>query len=400
MTATTLSPPPAPPAGIDTRRVAVVHDWLTGMRGGEITLEAILELVPGARLFTLLHTRGSVTARIASHRPRTSFVQHLPFAGTRYRQYLPLFPGAVEMFDLDGYDLVISTSHCAAKAAVPTGRAHHLCYCFTPMRYAWDQFDAYFGRARVGAIRSRLYSLAMRRMARWDAATAGRVDRYIAISHHVADRIRRYYNRTATIIAPPVDTGFFSPDGSAPGEYFVVVSALVPYKRVDIAIDACRLAEVPLRIVGAGPESARLRTRAGSTVEFVGSCTRDELRDIYRSARGFLLTGEEDFGIAPVEAQSCGRPVIALARGGARDTVEHGVTGLLVEEPDAESFAAAIRSLDDGAFDAARLHDAASRFSRPVFQDRMREAIEQSASGALGRSADASADERSDRLTT
>ena len=356
-----------------------MHDWLTGMRGGEITLEAILELVPGARLFTLLHTPGSVTARIESHRPRTSLVQHLPFAATHYRQYLPLFPGAVEMFDLDGYDLVISTSHCAAKAAVPTGRAHHLCYCFTPMRYAWDQFDAYFGQARVGATRSRLYSLAMRRMARWDAATAGRVDRYIAISRHVANRIRRYYNRRATVIAPPVDTGFFSPDGSAPGEYFVVVSALVPYKRVDIAIDACRLADVPLRIVGSGPESARLRARAGSTVQFVGSCTREELRTIYREARGFLLTGEEDFGIAPVEAQSCGRPVIALARGGACDTVEHGVTGLLVDEPAAETFAAAIRSLDDGAFDARRLHDAASRFSRPVFQDRMRAAIEEGA---------------------
>ena len=186
-----LSPPPVPPADLDTRRVAVVHDWLTGMRGGEITLEAILELVPHAKLFTLLHAPGSVTARIESHRPRASFVQHLPFARTRYRQYLPLFPSAVELFDLDAFDLVISTSHCAAKAVVPTGRARHLCYCFTPMRYAWDQFDAYFGRARVGAIRNRLYALAMRRLARWDAATARRVDRYIAISRHVAGRIRR-----------------------------------------------------------------------------------------------------------------------------------------------------------------------------------------------------------------
>ena len=381
-----LSPPPVPPADLDTRRVAVVHDWLTGMRGGEITLEAILELVPHAKLFTLLHAPGSVTARIESHRPRASFVQHLPFARTRYRQYLPLFPSAVELFDLDAFDLVISTSHCAAKAVVPTGRARHLCYCFTPMRYAWDQFDAYFGRARVGAIRNRLYALAMRRLARWDAATARRVDRYIAISRHVAGRIRRYYDRAATVIAPPVDTRFYCPDGSAPGEYFVVVSALVPYKRVDLAIDACRLAGAPLRIVGSGPEAAHLRARAGSTVEFIGSCTRDELRRIYRGARGFLLTGEEDFGIAPVEAQSCGRPVIALARGGACETVEHGVTGLLVEEPAAEAFAGAIRSLDDGAFDAARLHDAASRFSRPVFQDRMRAAIEESAGrrGATG----------------
>ena len=353
-----------------------MHDWLTGMRGGELVLEHILALVPNAQIFTLLHTPGSVSARIEAHHPRPSFVQYLPLARTRYRSYLPLFPTAVEHFDLDDYDLVVSTSHCAAKAAIPTGRARHLCYCFTPMRYAWDQFDAYFGTAQVGAWRSRLYRLFMSHLARWDAATAGRVHRYVAISQHVAGRIRRYYNRAADVIYPPVDTGFYTPNGSAPGEYFVLVSALVPYKRIELAIDACRLAGAPLRIVGTGPEAKRLKVRAGTTVEFLPHRSDEQLRTLYRGARGFLLTGEEDFGIAPVEAQACGRPVIALARGGARETVSHGVTGLLVDDASPEAFAEAIRTLDHRTFDATQLHTAASRFSPAVFQTHMRAALE------------------------
>ena len=346
------------------------------MRGGEVTLEAILELLPNARLLTLVHVPGSVAPCIEAHDPRPSFLQHLPLARTRYRQYLPLFPTAIEQFDLDDVDLVISTSHCAAKAVVPTGRSRHLCYCFTPMRYAWDQFDAYFGPARVGALRSRLYGFALRRLARWDAATADRVDRFVAISRYVAGRISRYYNRTAEVIEPPVDTSFYSPDGSAPGDYFIIVSALVPYKRVDLAIDACRLADVPLRVVGTGPEAERLHRRARSNVEFIEHCSPADLRDLYRGARAFLLTGEEDFGIAPVEAQACGRPVIALARGGACETVAHGSTGVLVSDSTAGAFATAIRSLDDRNFDPRRLRSAASRFARPRFQERMRASIE------------------------
>lgn len=346
------------------------------MRGGEAVLEAILELVPDARLLTLVHVEGSVSPHIESLDPQPSFVQRLPLSRTRYRHYLPLFPTAIEQFDLDDIDLVISTSHCAAKSVVPTGRALHLCYCHTPMRYAWDQFDAYFGPARVGRFKSRLYRLALRRLARWDAATANRVDRYVANSHYVAGRIGRYYNRAADVIEPPVDTSFYTPDGSAPGDYFITVSALAPYKRVDLAIDACRLANVPLCVVGRGPEAEPLQRRAGPGVEFIEHCSQGELRELYRGTRAFLLTGEEDFGIAPVEAQACGRPVIALARGGARETVTHGSTGLLVSESTPEAFAAAIRSLDDPEYDAGRLRSAASRFARPRYQERMRAAIE------------------------
>lgn len=368
---------PITPANIGNCRVAVVHDWLTGMRGGEIALEHILALVPDAKLFTLLHTSGSVSTEIEAHRPQYSFIQYLPFAHTNYRNYLPLFPAAVEQFDLDDYDLVISTSHCAAKAAVVTGRARHLCYCFTPMRYAWDQFEAYFGAAHVGPWKNRIYRFAMNRIARWDAGTAGRVHRYLAISQHVAKRIRRYYDREADVIYPPVDIDFYRPNGSAPGEYFLVVSALVPYKRIDLAIDACRLANVPLRIVGTGPDADSLKSRADSNVEFMPYQSDEELRVLYQGARGFLLTGEEDFGIAPLEAQACGRPVIALAQGGARETVAHGVTGLLVDEPTPEAFATAIQQLGELTFSSIQLHTAASRFSSGVFQSRMRTVVEE-----------------------
>ena len=248
------------------------------MRGGESALEHILTLVPGSQLFTLMHTGGSVSAQIESHRPRHTFLQHLPFSRTRYRNYLPIFPTAIEQLDLDDYDIVISTSHCAAKAAIPPGKARHLCYCFTPMRYAWDQFDAYFGVEQVGQWQSRFYRIAMNRLAQWDMTTAGRVDRYVAISQYVASRIDRYYNREADVIYPPVDTNFYCPNGSKPRGYFVVVSALVPYKRVDMAIDACRLAGVNLCVIGTGPEAKRLRFRANSTVKFMSHQTKEELR--------------------------------------------------------------------------------------------------------------------------
>ena len=392
MTKPTVSTPSAPPAylladplekaRLGGRQVALVHDWLTGMRGGEKALEALSELLPDAKIFTLLHNRGSVSACLEARHPCPSFVQYLPFARRRYSHYLPLFPVAIEQFDLDSFDLIISTSHCAAKAVVKTGRAQHLCYCFTPMRYAWDQFDAYFGPRRVGIGLSAVYRMVMRRLARWDAATAGRVDRYVAISQHVATRIRRYYNREAVVVYPPVDTDFFCPNGSAPGAYFLVVSALVPYKRLDLAIAACKEAGVPLRIVGDGPELGALRAQADSNVEFLGWCSDVRVRQLYREARALLLPGEEDFGIAPVEAQACGRPVIALGTGGARETVRDGHSGFLVDEPTPEVFAAAIRRAVDHPFDGCAIRRDALRFSRTRYQDAMRLCIEETVAGA------------------
>jgi glycosyltransferase involved in cell wall biosynthesis len=363
----------------------LIHDWLTGMRGGEKVLEVLCELYPQADLFTLYHRRGSVSPAIERHRIETSFVQRLPFAGAYYRQYLPLFPLAVEQFDLDPYDLVLSSSHCAAKAVVPTGRARHLCYCHSPMRYAWDQFDAYFGPARVGPVASRwAYRPLLARLARWDAATATRVHRFLANSRHVADRIRRYYNRVATIVYPPVDTVFYHPAASAPASHFLIVSALVPYKRIELAMSACERVGAPLRIVGDGPDRRRLEREAGPLVTFLGRLTDEEVREEYRQALAVLLPGEEDFGIVPVEAQACGRPVVALGRGGALETVVDGDTGVLFHEPEAGVMAAALERVGRERFDAGRIRRHAEQFSRDRHVRQMRETIAETIAAPAG----------------
>jgi glycosyltransferase involved in cell wall biosynthesis len=357
-------------------RIAFVHDWLTGMRGGEKALEVLCTLYPSAGLFTLVHVPGSVSPAIERLRPRTSPLQWLPGIRHYYRHCLPLFPFAVEQFDLDGYDLVVSTSHCAAKAAVRNGRARHLCYCFTPMRYAWDQFDAYFGAGRVGPLAAPLLRRAMAALARWDAATAARVDRFVAISEHVAGRIRRYYNRPSSVVYPPVDTAFYHPDDTQPDGSMLVVSALVPYKRIELAIDASRLSGVPLRIVGDGPERGRLERLSDGRVEFLGRRSNEEVRELYRRATAVLLPGEEDFGIVPVEAQACGRPVVALARGGALETVADGVTGVLVPDSTAPAFADAMDRVRRLAFDTGVIRRHAERFGREAFAQQMRTCID------------------------
>jgi glycosyltransferase involved in cell wall biosynthesis len=351
-------------------RVALIHDWLTGMRGGEKVLEALCELFPEADLHTLVQVPGATTPYIEKRQVRTSFIQNLPMAGRLYRHYLPLFPMAIEQLDLDDYDLVVSCSHCAAKSVVVTGRARHLCYCLTPMRYAWDQFDAYFGPARVGRLASAALRPVMAALARWDRDTAGRVHRYLAISQYVARRIALYYNRRSTIVYPPVDTTFFTPPDapSAPNSpALLIVSALVPYKRVDLAIAAARRAGLPLTIVGDGPERAALEPLAGDAVRFLGWRSTEEVRELYRTSIATVLPGEEDFGIVPVEAQACGRPVVALARGGTLDTVVDGETGILVEEATEDSLAAGLRRAASQPWDSGRIRTHALRFSRERF---------------------------------
>ena len=358
-------------------RIALVHDWLTGMRGGEKALEVLCERYPQAEIFTLLHVRGSVSATIERLPIHTSLLQRLPAVERYYRECLPLFPALIEQFDLERFELLISTSHCVAKSVLAPPRAIHLCYCLTPMRYAWDQFDAYFGPGRIGTIPSAVMRRAMARLARWDRDTADRADRYVAISHYVAGRIRRYYNREAVVVYPPVDTEFFHPDEARAGRqdpYALVVSALVPYKRIDLAIDATTRAGIPLRIAGAGPEREHLEEHARACradVLFLGSQSNEEIRTLYCGAAVVLLTGEEDFGIVPLEAQACGRPVVALGRGGALETVVPNETGLLVDEPTSEAFAQAITRAIRKRFDPAGIRRHAERFSRSRFGDQI-----------------------------
>jgi glycosyltransferase involved in cell wall biosynthesis len=350
------------------------------MRGGEKVLEAIAELYPAAAIHSLLHVRGSVSPPLERQSKRRSFVQWMPGSARHYRSYLPLFPTAIEHFDFDDCDLVISTSHCAAKSVVVPGRARHVCYCHSPMRYAWDQFASYFGPAQVGERRSKLLRPLLARLARWDRDTAGRVDRYVANSHHVAGRIGRYYNRRSSVVHPPVDTAFYTPGPApVPEPFFLAVSALVPYKRLDVAIRAVAKVGGALTIVGRGPEEARLRRLAdsiGANVTFSGWVEDDRVRELYRGARAVLMPGVEDFGMVPVEAQACGRPVVALAEGGALDSVLDGVTGILVREPTVEAFAEALNDVPARAFDPAVIRRHAERFGKARFQAEFQQVVD------------------------
>ena len=367
-------------------KLALIHDWLTGMRGGERALLAFCEMFPDADLFTLVRVPGATDPIIEGRRVRTSPIQHLPFPGRLYRHYLPLFPMAIEQFDLDGYDLVLSTSHCAAKSVVVPGHTRHLCYCLTPMRYAWDQFDAYFGPERVGDTMSAVMRPVMAAMARWDRATERRVHRYLAISQYVARRISLYYNRESSIVYPPVETTFYTPAPEpvhTPVAGMLVVSALVPYKRVDLAINAARLAKMPLTIVGDGPERDALQALGGEGITFRGWCTNDEIRDLYRSSIATILPGEEDFGIVPLEAQACGRPVVALGRGGALETVIDGQTGVLVA-PGVEALAEGLRRASAVEWDGAAIRRHAEKFSRDRFAREIQQAIEETMTTPAG----------------
>ncbi|MGE3957721.1 MAG: glycosyltransferase [Vicinamibacterales bacterium] len=350
-------------------KLALVHDWLTGMRGGEKALEVVCERFPGAELFTLMHVPGAVTPAIERRPIHTSFIQRLPAAPRFYRHYLPLFPTAIEQFHFDRFDRVLSLSHCVAKSVVTPAGIPHLCYCFTPMRYAWDQFDAYFGPEKVGRLGSALMRPIMSRMARWDRDTSNRADRYVAISHYVAGRISRYYNREASVIYPPVDTRFYDQDGTTPEPFALIVSALVPYKRIELAIEACHLAHLPLKIVGDGPERTTLERLANGRAEFLGRVSNDDIRSLYRRAGVVLLPGEEDFGIVPLEAQACGRPVVALNRGGSVETVVHGTTGILVDDMSVDAFAAGVAEAMTTRFDTGAIRAHAERFGRERFGD-------------------------------
>lgn len=358
-------------------KVALVHDWLTGLRGGERVLEQLCLLYPEADIFTLVHVRGSAGPIIERHRITASFLDRLPVQG--YRHYLPLFPMAIESLDLRGYDLVLSTSHAVAKGCRPPAGAVHVAYIHTPMRYVWDQFHAYFGPGRAGPL-IRLAAHAVAPWLRsWDVRSTDRAHGLIANSRFVAERIRRFWGREVdAVVYPPVETSRFAPsaEGPAPEDYALIVSALVPYKRVELAVRAFSRMKRPLWIAGDGPELPRLRELAGPAVRFLGSVDHDALPALYARARFFVLPGEEDFGIAPVEAQAAGRPVLALGRGGALETVIEGETGVFFSEPTVESLLDGVAAIDRLQVDPTRVRAHAERFSAQRFGPEVLRAIE------------------------
>lgn len=374
---------PNPPTQISA---AVVHDWLVTWRGGENVLAQVLELLPGADLYALVDFL-SPAARSALHgkHARTSFLQRLPLAQRHFRVLLPFFPRAVESFDLRRYNAVISVSHAVAKNVRISPGQRHVCYCLTPMRYAWDLRDEYL--TSIGAAsgpRRWLADRVLDRLQEWDRRSSDRVHTFIAISNYVAERIRRAYGRTAEVVYPPVDTDYFQPaqDDTA-RDYYLTASRWVPYKRIDAIVAAFRsLPGTRLVVAGDGPDATRIRRAAGASVEFVGEVERGRLRELMRGARAFVFAAEEDFGIVPLEAQACGTPVIALGRGGALETINagpHQPTGLFFEQQEPAAITHAVRSFERSrsAFDPAACRQNALRFSTARFRARFLERVMQ-----------------------
>jgi len=355
-------------------RVALVHAWLTGRRGGELVLAQLIQLFPDSEIFTLLRVPGSVGPDVESRPIHTSPLQRLPGIAHRYRTFLPLMPAALRFLDLRGFDLVISSSHCVAKGAhVPKG-VPHLAYVHSPMRYMWDQFDSYFGPGRA-SLPVRMAALASRpALQAWDRRTAADPDALVANSHHVAQRIARFWGREADVIHPPVNLARFGvqPPGagrSAGAGYFLWLGALAPYKRVDLAVEAFRRTGQPLWIAGDGQDRRLLREGLPPTIRWLGKVPDADVPELYRGARALIFPGEEDFGIAPLESLASGRPVIALARGGALETLTPE-TGLFFDRATPEALVEALQRFEtfEHGFDPARARAQAERFSEERFR--------------------------------
>ncbi len=357
-------------------KTAFSHDWLNGMRGGEKCLEALCEVYPNSRIYTLFYQRGRLSERLASLPITESWLGKIPGIYAHYRHWLPFYSAAVRSLKLgQGLDLVISTHHCAAKGIRKPEGALHVCYCFTPVRYAWGFFEEYFGRK--DPLQRSLIRFCIDRFRRWDLKSAGGVDHFIAISEHVRKRIQACYGRDAEVIYPPVDTSFYVNDARAPREdFYLMVSALVPYKRVDLAVEAFNKMDKPLRVIGDGPERQRLEALAGPNVRFIGWRTDEELREHYCRARALIFPGEEDFGIVPVEMQACGGPVIAYRKGGAVETVTEDQTGVFFNEQTAEALIQAVSRFEKRSWDPGAAVVNAVRFDKRRFQELFKSAVE------------------------
>lgn len=331
-------------------KIAIVHDWLVTSAGAERVLAEMLALYPDADVFSVVDFLPARDREfLAGHRIRTTFVQHLPQAANRYRSYLPLMPWAVERLDLSGYDLVLSSSHAVAKGVVTRPDQPHICYCHSPMRYAWDMREEYLREAGIaGGMKGWLARILLERLRRWDLENSRRVDHFIANSGFIAERIRQSYGRGAAVVYPPVDTDYFTPAGERE-DFYLAASRMVPYKRIGLIVQAfTRMPSRRLVVIGDGPQYASARAGAGPNVEFLGYQARPVLRDHMRRARALVFAAKEDFGILPVEAQACGTPVIAYGAGGALETVRglgcDGVerpTGLFLETQTEEAIIAA-----------------------------------------------------------
>jgi glycosyltransferase involved in cell wall biosynthesis len=355
-----------------TARVAVVHDWLTGMRGGEAVLEAILDLFPQAELFTLFHFPGAMSAKIESRTIHTSFLQSVAQRVRDYRELLPLYPRAARRWDFSSFDLVISSSHCVAKGIDAKGRPH-ICYCHTPMRYMWDRFDDYFPRSKP--FTRTAASMIRPWLQRWDVKTSAGVTAFVANSNFVRDRIKRYYGRDAEVVHPFVDEAFLdAPVASERSDEHLIVSALVPYKKIELAIEA--IGNRRLTIIGGGPLLDKLKRTAPPNVQLLGHVQRDRIIERLSHARSLILPGIEDFGITPLEAMALGTPVVALRAGGVLDSVVEGTTGIFFDDPSVDALRRALDVVESHEWDRAAIRAHAAAFSRARFSQQFLNVIE------------------------
>jgi glycosyltransferase involved in cell wall biosynthesis len=360
-------------------KVALIHDWLTGMRGGEYVLEAIAELFPKSDLFTLLYVPGKISPTLTTLRRHTSVLQKLPYAEARYRWFLPFMPMFAERFDLEGYDLIVSSSHCVAKGVRKAPGAVHVSYVHAPMRYVWDRYDDYFGPGRA-SLPVRFAAKAFRKgLQRWDRKVSGpdRIDQLVANSHFIAEQIEKAYGRKAKVVYPFADLSRFH-HPRKPGRNYLIVSAFAPYKRIDLAIEAFNRLRLPLLIVGGGQDEAKLRKKAGPTVDFLGPLSNAAIADLYSKCKALVFPGLEDFGITPVEAMASGAPVIAYGEGGAAETVT-SKTGVFFKPQTVEALMEAVQKLESGeaAFSEDDCRARAREFSRERFQRELLGIIEE-----------------------
>ncbi len=357
-------------------KVALVHDYLNQMGGAERVVLALHELFPDAPIYTSIYDPQRVDAAFRTMDIRTTFMQKLPLVMKHHQPYLPMYPLAMESLDLRGYDLVLSSSSAFGKGVITRPETLHICYCHTPMRWCWN-YDEYVEREQLGGVARRVLPLLIAGMRVWDQTSSMRVDHFIANSPVVAERIKKYYRRDAVVIPPPVEAGRFPFDPmTQPEDYFLILSRLIPYKRIDLAIEACNRLHLPLVIIGGGRDEARLRNLAGPTIRFLGRLSDEDVLYYYSHCRAFLFPGEEDFGITPLEAQAAGRPVIAYGAGGALASIVEGVTGTFFREQTVDSLAAVLATFDEWCYDTQSIRNHALEFDTPRFKRRILQFVE------------------------
>ena len=357
-------------------KVALVFERLNVMAGAEKHLLALSEVYPDAPIYTALYTPETMPDVFRTKDIRVSFAQKVPGAAKNHQRFLPVFMLAFEQFDLSEYDVVISINHACAKSVITRPKTMHVCICCSPMRYAWDLYHDYLRESGKGKVFNAVAALLMSSARTWDLRTSFGVDHFVAISRHVAARIRKYYRRESTVIHPPVETHRFRISEEL-DEYFLMVGRFAPYKKVGLAIEAFNELRLPLLIIGEGEQEKYLRSIAGPIITFRRGQTDEQVAEAYSRCQAFIFPGEEDFGITPVEAQAAGRPVIAFRRGGALDTVKEGLSGIFFDEQTPQALIEAVRRYRPEDFDPQAIRQHALSFDTRVFQDSIRRFVEE-----------------------